>query len=101
MATTRDLPIDTTTVAGRADVSVHELAQEGARLRTNLQYKIRQLARTLNDEADRLHSNPDHIPLSHGIVQSEGPEIDRLCALLGAKKEELKRAIWVVKNEAK
>ena len=93
------LPIDVTTVSGRADVSVHEITQEAARNREALIHKARSLARTLNEAADRLSTDPGYFPLSHGIVQTEGVEIDRLCALLDMQREALKRMVWVVKGE--
>ena len=95
----RSLPIDVTTVAGRADISVHEIAQEAARNRDALIHKARSLARSLNESADRLSNDPGYFPLSHGIVQTEGVEIDRLCALLDLQREALKRMVWVVRGE--
>ncbi|MBI3844530.1 MAG: hypothetical protein HY292_07795, partial [Planctomycetes bacterium] len=57
---------DTATVAGRVEMSQHELAREMKRDRDLLITKARFLARVLNETSDRLATNSDYIPLSHG-----------------------------------
>ena len=96
-----DIPMNTETIDGRADVSVMEIAQEGARNREELARRMRRLARTLNEEADKMGADGTYRPNSLGVVQREGQEIDRLCAVIDAQKEALKRMTWVVKGEEK
>ena len=93
--------MNTTTIDGRADVSVMEIAQEGARNRDELVRKMRGLARSLKEEADRIETHPDHFPLSHGVIQTEGVEIDQMCALLAAQRETLKRLAWITNGTVK
>ena len=93
--------MNTRTVEGRADEAVMAIARECARTQEELVRKMRELARGLTEEASRLEKNPEHVPLSHGVIQTEGVEIDRLCAVINEQRAAWKLAIWIAKGEEK
>ena len=57
-----------------------ERTAEGTR--TQMVREMRALADRLVYEAEKLEADSDRLPNSLGEVQSRGPEVDRLCALL-------------------
>lgn len=85
-------------------MTTQELREETARqigyTRANLANAARSLADQMGRLSARVESIEDYAPNSLGEVQSRGMEVDRLCAVLAAQREQLALLDYVLRSEA-
>lgn len=65
--------------------------------RQTLIAEMRALATSLNRDADCLEANPMWLPSEFGVVQQRGRDIDRECALLHERRQQLTQVQGIAK----